>query len=49
MREKLSFDERHNVRQLPPLQDDSYVYVDEGYYCNKRGRIICSANQPRCY
>ena len=49
MHEKLNFDERHNVRQLPPLQDGSCVYVDDGYYCNKRGRVIRSADQPRSY
>ena len=35
--EKMNFDKRHKVRELPLLQDDSYVYVDDGYYDNKRG------------
>ena len=31
------------------MQDDSNVYVDDGYYDNKRGRIVRAANQPRSY
>ena len=42
---KLNFDKRHKVHELPLLQDNSYVYVDDGYYDNKRGRIICPADQ----
>ena len=49
MYEKLNFDERHNVRELPLFRDNSYVYVDDGYYCNKRGRVARSADQPRSY
>ena len=47
--EKMNFDQRHQVRELPLLQDDSYVYVDDGYYDNKRDRIVRPADQPRSY
>ena len=47
--EKMNFDKRHQVRELPLLQDDSYVYVDDGYYDNKRGRIVRPADQSRSY
>ena len=47
--EKINFDKRHQIRELPLLQDDSYVYVDDGYYVNKRGRIVRAADQPRSF
>ena len=45
----MNFDKRHKLRELPLLQDDSYVYDDDGYYDDKRGRIVRAADQPRSY
>ena len=45
----MNFYKRHQVREIPVLQDDSYVHVDDGYYDNKRGRIVRPADQPRSY
>ena len=48
-REKLNFDKRHNVRNLPSLKNDSCVYIDDGYYEDLRGCIVGPSEQPRSY
>ena len=44
-REKLNFDKRHNVRNLPSLKNDSC----DGYYQDLRRRIVGPSEQPRSY